>query len=210
MGYGITGMLLAAVSILAAAQELPFTPPPNIPGQSAWIPVRHQSQELNLCGPTSASMVLDYFGVAVGAREIKALSRSKTYRPGDEFTDFTPTSDLDLLRALRRLGYKWPSKSYPLNESGFWRGVWDIERSLDKGLPVLIDTTLYAGHTYVVTGYSAPNQTIIVVDPASEKPGVRAVRLADLIWIWKDGDDRDGDRWAVFSSRPRATTSASR
>jgi hypothetical protein len=133
-------------------------------------------------------MVLDYFGVAISAREIKSLSRSKTYRPDDEFTDFTDMNDLELLRALRHLGYKWRSKSYPLNESGFWRGVSDIERSLDGGLPVLIDTILYAGHTYVVAGYSVANRTIIVVDPASDKPGVRTVRLADLIWIWKDSE----------------------
>lgn len=208
------GVLCAAAAALPLAalafQDPSFTPPPNIPRQSAWIAVRHQRQELNLCAPTSASMILDYFGVSIAPRKIKALSRGNRYKDHEEFLDFTGTSNEELLLALRRLGYRWRAKGYPQTAVGFEHGVADIERSLDAGIPVLIDTVLGAEHAYVVAGYSAPKKSLYIVDPDSEAPGIRAVRLTDLIWIWKDGHDPRDVRSAVFPSHLRRTFSRAR
>ena len=51
-----------------ARTETEFTPPPNVAGQSAWIPLRHQAKT-NLCVPTSASIILDYFGQQIIPRK---------------------------------------------------------------------------------------------------------------------------------------------
>ena len=88
------------VSAGALAQVAAFTPPPNRLGQSAWISVHHRSQERNLCVPTSASIILDYFGDAISPREIKALALNKRYVPGEEFTDFSITMFRDLIKVI--------------------------------------------------------------------------------------------------------------
>ena len=82
----VLAIVLACAVLPAYAAEgdgAPFTPPPNRARQSAWIPLRHQRQELNLCAPTSASMILEYFGDSLSPREIKALSLNHAYAPGD-------------------------------------------------------------------------------------------------------------------------------
>ena len=76
-----------AVCAEAAADSPGFTPPANRAGQSAWIPLRHQPQERNLCVPSSASIILDCFGDPIAPREIKSLALHKPYRPEDTFTD---------------------------------------------------------------------------------------------------------------------------
>lgn len=202
MSNGYSWIALAAlVAAASGAADPPFAPPPNLAGQSAWIPLRHQSQELNMCVPTSASIVLDYFGDPIGPREIKTLSRKREYVPGGEFNDFTETFFPDLLAGLARRGYHWREKNYPQTNGGFDRGVTDVERSLDAGIPVIIATTLGIGHVYIVAGYWKAKGLVYVMDPGSEAPGIRAVRFSDLIWIWKDGEAPSDRRWAVFPER---------
>ena len=72
------------------AAKIEFTPPPNVVGQSAWIPLHHQAQETNLCVPTSASIILDYFGRQISPREIKELSMGREYSPDQPFSRFHP------------------------------------------------------------------------------------------------------------------------
>jgi hypothetical protein len=63
------------------AATVDFTPPPNIAGQSAWIPLRHQRQEANLCVPTSASIILDYFGEQLSPRKSRSFRWAASIRP---------------------------------------------------------------------------------------------------------------------------------
>jgi hypothetical protein len=184
-----------------------FIPPPNQPGQSAWIPLHHQFQEHNLCVPTSASMILDYFGDPISPREIKELALNKPYNPSGKLTDFSITFFHDLITGLLRRGYTWQEKDYPVNQRGFADGVADIERSLDSGLPVMIDTSPTSrgeGHTFVVAGYSVPDQLLLAIDPVRRSPGIRTVGLRELNTIWHSRAVGFNGRGAVFPQRKSA------
>jgi len=135
----ILSLLLVSAAFPAGLDDPSWTPPPNRPGLSAWIPLRHQDQEYDLCMPTSASMVLDYFGDSLAPREIKALTRGKEYKPGDIFKDFSGTDDHDLVAALARRGYRWRVKDYRIDAGGLQAGLADFERSLDAGIPATAD-----------------------------------------------------------------------
>jgi Peptidase_C39 like family len=184
-----------------AADGPRFTPPPNRAGQSAWVQLRHQHQERNLCVPTSASIILDYFGDSISPREIKELSLNKPYAPGDKFTDFSITFFRDLIAGLARRGYGWHEKTYRNDGRGLRKGLSEIERSLDAGIPVMIDTTTEGGHTFVVAGYSIPNQTLLAVDPAEPFPGIREVGFAELDGIWNSSAVGFNGRAAVYPQR---------
>ena len=198
--------IVCAACVEAAANDPQFTPPPNRAGQSAWIPLHHQYQEPDLCAPTSASIILDYFGDSTSPREIKALTRNTQYTPEERFIDFSPTSFRDLIAGLARRGYAWREKSYSNDSRGFKRGLADIERSLDGQIPVMIETSLYYGHAYVVAGYSTQDQAVFIVDPAAEYPGIRAVRFEVLGSIWHPSGSDARWRAAVFPRRrPKAS-----
>jgi hypothetical protein len=100
----------ASMVSLRAADGPGFAPPPSVAGQSAWIPLHFQHQETNLCVPTSASIILDYFGDEISPREIKELSLGKRYSPDKPFNDFTITLFRDLNDGLKRRGYAWREK----------------------------------------------------------------------------------------------------
>jgi hypothetical protein len=195
------GCAAFGVCVAAASDGPGFEPPPNRAGQSAWIPLRHQRQEPNLCVPTSASIILDYFGDSISPREIKALALNKRYAPGDDFTDFSITFFRDLIAGLARRGYAWREKTYPNNSRGLKRGLVEIERYLDARIPVMIDTTVSEGHTLVVAGYSIPNQTLLAVDPGEPFPGIRAVGFVELDGIWNSRAVGSNERGAVFPQR---------
>lgn len=187
-----------------------FSPPPNIAGQSAWLPLRYQDQESNLCVPTSASIILDYFGSQVSPRRIKELSMGRDYSPGEPFNDFTITLFRDLISGLHRIGYSWKEKDYPDNLNGLQQGLAEIEHSLDHGIPVMIDTTRIrghssgvAGHTFVVAGYSVSRQALYVVDPNITAPGTRVVGFQELESIWNSRSVKFDERAAVFPQRQR-------
>lgn len=203
----------AAVSrerAVSAASDGEFTPPPNLVGQSAWLPLRHQKQETNLCVPTSASIILDYFGRQVSPREIKELAMGRSYSPDAPFDDFTITLFRDLISGLHRIGYSWKEKDYADDRNGLRRGLVEIEHSLDDGIPVMIDTTKVrghtssvAGHTFVVAGYSAAQQVLYVVDPNLSAPGTRVVSFKELESIWNSTGVNFDKRAAVFPKRRR-------
>jgi hypothetical protein len=182
-----------------------FKPPQNIAGQSAWLSLRYKDQETNLCVPTSASIILDYFGNEVSPRQIKELSMGREYSPDEPFNDFTITLFRDLISGLRRIGYSWKEKDYPDNLNGLRQGLAEIEHSLDDGMPVMIDTTrlnghssAVAGHTFVVAGYSVPQQSLYVVDPNIPAPGTRVVGFKELESIWNSRSVNFDKRAAVF------------
>jgi len=57
--------------------------------QAPPLSISHIRQENNLCVPTSAAMVLKYFGENRSPRELKTLSRGRDYNEKVKFTDFT-------------------------------------------------------------------------------------------------------------------------
>ena len=146
----------------------------NTAGPMKCLPVFQIRQETNLCVPTSAAMVLTYYGHLHSPREIKTLASGHVYDPNDPFTDFTMTYFSSLIRGLARLGIHWSEKDYPNNEDGFADGLTEIEAQIDFGHPVLVDTGLSAsGHTFVISGYIQPERRLLVVDPDAPPPGYR-------------------------------------
>jgi hypothetical protein len=97
------------VGIVQAGQ---FTPPPDQLGKSAYIELKHQQQEKNLCVPTSAAMVMDHFGSSAVPREIKALAEGKRYDPTKDFKDFTMTLFPHLISGAAKLGFAWRMDSF--------------------------------------------------------------------------------------------------
>jgi hypothetical protein len=196
-----------AACVGGVAQDAGFTPPPNHKGQSAWIALRHQRQEANLCVPTSASIILDYFGDSISPREIKALSLHKRYTPGDTFTDFSITFFRDLIAGLAQVGYTWREEDYSDDRRGLDKGLAAVERSLDAGIPVMIDTSPgRSGHTFVVAGYSKADRALFAVDPNRPFPGTRTVGFEELDRIWTSKGVGSDVRAAVFPQRRKGGT----
>jgi len=181
-----------------------FVPPPNRVGESAWLQLDHQLQEKNLCVPTSASIILSYFGDSVSPRELKALSRDRPYRPEKPFSDFTLTMFGDLIAGLATRGYAWRKETYANNQSGFENALSTVTGSLDQRVPVMIDTTTARGeHTFVVAGYSNSQQAVYAVDPSLPAPGVRPISFTQLRKIW-NSQSVGSNRRAVIIPAPRA------
>lgn len=178
-----------------------FTPPPNQLGKSGYIALTHQRQEMNLCVPTSASMVLEYFGCPITPRELKVLSRKKKYDPTKEFKDFTFTMFNDLVFGMSKLGINWKINNYQNTRSGANSGLADIKASIDKGNPVLIDTSIYKGHTFVVCGYNNEAQDLIVIDPNIDAPGIRVISYKVVEQIWNSRCVGYNGRGAIFTDR---------
>jgi uncharacterized protein YvpB len=177
--------------------------PTNVIGRSGYIPLIHQRQEPNLCVPTSASMVLRYYGSSASPREIKTLSRGLPFDPSKPFNDYTMTYFKDLIQGVGRLGYTWQLRGYANTDAGVASGLSDIRQAIDRGNPVLIDTTLYGGHTFAVTGYDESNQTLYGIDPNISSDLMRVLRYSDVAKIWNSSGAGSSSRWAVFTEGRR-------
>ena len=187
-----------SIGVIASAQ--PFSPPANLPGKSGYIALNHQGQEKNLCVPTSASMVMELYGEKICPRALKTLSRNQVYHPDVPFNDFTATFFNNLIFGISRIGFRWRGASYPNSLSGMNSGLLEIKRSIDKGRPVLIDTHLYGGHTFVVCGYDDGIQSLIIMDPNIQDPGIRVIKYADLAAIWNSLGVGFNGRGALFTA----------
>ena len=181
--------------------ENDFVAPAMHAGQSAYLALRYQQQEKNLCVPTSAAIVLEYFGTPIAPRELKSLTRGDLSDPAKDFSDFTITLFPDLVAGLKKRGVDWSVQTYEVNDSGFRAGLEAVKRSLDSGHPVLIDTQLFGGHTFVVAGYDETRQRLIIVDPSIPKPGLRLLSYADVERVWNSSGAGFDTRAAVFTSR---------
>jgi uncharacterized protein YvpB len=180
-----------------------FTPPPNKPGKSGYIKLAHQRQETNQCVPTSASMVLQHFGYPATPRELKVLSRHQKYDPAKEFKDFTITMFNDLISGISTLGFTWQELTYRNSRAGAKNGLADIRKAIDGSNPVLIDTSLYGGHTFVVIGYDEAAQNLIIMDPAIADPGIRVISYKDIEEIWNSRGVGYNGRGGVFTASKR-------
>jgi peptidase C39-like protein len=107
----------------------------------------------------------------------------------------------DLISGLHTLGYSWEEVHYADNVNGLWQGIEQIENSLDRGIPVLIDTSTGIGHTFVVAGYSQSEQSLYVVDASLPAPGVRTVTFGELENIWNSSSVGFDKRAAAFPER---------
>lgn len=177
-----------------------FAIPVSEPGAGAYIELNHQKQETNLCVPSTASMVLGRSGRVISPREIKLLASNKRQRRNQEFDDFTATMFVDLIAGLSKIGIRWEQRTYRDNKHGFRDGLKEMKAALDKGLPVLTDTSLYGGHTFAVVGYDEAKQQIIAIDPAIDGPGLRVLAYDEFEDIWNSRGVGFNGRGAVFTT----------
>jgi len=156
-------------------------------------------QETNLCVPTSAAMVMKYFGEERSPRELKTLSRGQVYDPRAKFTDFTITFFKDLIKGISGLGYRWVEKRHENDDRGFDDGLRDIINDLKNNNPVLVDTSYFKGHTFVIAGGDTAAQKLFIVDPNIPSPGVRRLTFQEFKPVWNTPGT--GSRFLISTSR---------
>ena len=140
-----------------------------------------------LCVPTSAAMVLAFYGDPQPPRRLKALASGRSYDPKAPFTDFSMTRFQDLVRAVGGLGYSWTEQTYPDTPSGAEAGLRDIEAQLRMNRPVMVDVTLpVGGHTVVIDGVDPDTRTLLLVDPDAPAPGRRTITYEQFSTIWNE------------------------
>ena len=168
--------------------------------------VPHLRQEPMLCVPTSAAMVLAYYGDPQPPRRLKSLASGRNYDPNAPFSDYTITRFQDLVRALGGLGYVWTEKTYADTPNGAESGLREIELQLVQRRPVMVDVTLPAsGHTVVVDGFDPQSRTLFIVDPDAPAPGRRTISYDEFAAIWNE--HAYGGRFrSMIVTRPRSPT----
>ncbi len=151
------------------------------------LAVPHIAQETLLCVPTSAAVVLAYYGDRQEPRRLKALSRGRTYDPAAPFDDFSITLFSDLKRGLSTLGYDWTDIAFAETPAGYAEGLRVIEEELRAGRPVMVDITIDGlGHTVVARGFDDQKRQLYFVDPARPAPGVVTVAYDQFETLWNE------------------------
>ena len=135
----------------------------------------------NLCVAASAEMVLDYCGQKIDQKDIKRLAEGRNLKDNDKNL-YTATLFVELVRGLKKRGINWQTKSYEMNN--FNGGIKFIVSQIKNNNPVLVDTTLYGGHTLVFSGYDEKDKKIILTDPNIESPGIRILTEEEFKKIW--------------------------
>lgn len=151
------------------------------------LSVPHIAQETLLCVPTSAAMVLAFYGDPQAPRRLKALSRGRAYDPAAPFDDFTITLFADMKRGLAGQGYVWSDAAFADTPQGYVEGLKVIEDELRQGRPVLVDITANGvGHTVVVSGFDDRARRLFMVDPARPAPGKITIGYDDFAAFWNE------------------------
>ena len=199
----LTGVVMAdtagipnTIGIVSSDQ---FTPPATIPGTSEWLSVSQIHQETNLCVPTSAAMVLSFYQTPHSPRELKVWSRGENYDSSQPFNDFTITYFTDLLSGLQKHGIFWNIEHFDNDDTGYTSGLAALLKRIDLHQPVIVDTSLYTGHTFVVAGYRDAGSSLLIVDPFINAPGIREITSSDFRQIWNSSVVGSNRRAAVFT-----------
>ncbi|WP_412551969.1 C39 family peptidase [Shimia sp. MIT910701] len=208
MGCRIVFAVLLALSASWANAELGARtgeilkrklPPPTISQSLVLLDVPHVRQKPDYCVPSSASMILGYYGRPTSQTEIK--NRAESHKPKDK-QNWTFTYFVDLQKGLRTLGHRWDIRSFPKTNAGFNKGLAEIQRSLKKGRPVMIDVHQGPGHTFVLIGFDDAKQVVFIRDPNMPSSRARQLTYDQMRSNWHN--HRFGPhRTAVFSKPPK-------
>ncbi|MCG6884770.1 MAG: C39 family peptidase [Silicimonas sp.] len=133
------------------------------------------------CVPASVSMALAYYGKDVSPARLKQLAESHKH---ESQRNVWVTSWLDMQEGLRRIGAKWKIAHYSNTRAGFYEGLRDIKRSLDRKRPVLIDVDLLTGHTFVIVGYNDDEQVLYFRDPLLKDGRMRILSYWTIYENW--------------------------
>jgi len=175
-------------------------PSPIVHGQhSTLLLLKHQSQENNMCVPTSASIVLDYYGKKMSPRDLKKLAI-----PSDP--TFEGTYYPDLLKGLNTVSINWKLKLYSIDSEGFEKGLNEVISEISDGRPVLVSLDISPiGHTMVLSGYDLSLKKLFFIDPNTEYPGKATMNYDQFDRVWRD--PKYNIRSAVFTAPPTAINS---
>jgi hypothetical protein len=157
-------------------------------------------QERLLGVPTSAAIIMRYYGDEQSPRKLKKMSRGTAYVASEPFDDFSITFYRDIVKAAADLGYSWHEKAFADDEFGFQKALETIKRELQHGRPLMIDVSAPEGHTVVVSGFDETLQSIFVVDPNIAAPGRYSISYARLQSIWNEHAFRRNFRSLVITS----------
>ena len=129
-----------------------------------------------MCGPASLKIVLQYYGIDIGEKELARMTK---------WDKDLGIDDKEIESAAKSLGFKIKIK----NNSSFE----DIEKWLDKKVPVIVnwftrgrcdytDSDIADGHYSVVAGLD--NKFIYLQDPEIGK--IRKLERDDFMKVWFD------------------------
>ena len=169
------------------------------------LAVSQIQQETLLCVPTSAAMVLAYYGDPQPPRRLKVLASGGLYDPNVPFNDFSVTPYRDLVRGVQSLGYSWAEQDYPNTETGFTDGLALIESEVRNGEPVMVDVSEPQGHTVVIGGFDKPGRRLLAVDPGVDAPGQHWISYDTFETIWNERA-YGGNFRALIRTQPRTTS----
>lgn len=195
---------LAIVLVLAACVFL-FAGCASIPNagdaadQRVFLELKHQRQGTDLCVPTSASMILAYYGEDRSPNYLKSIAtKSIASRPGYVFPG---TYGKDMVSGLRKLGYRWEEGCFSTDAAGFRQGLSELKRSVRDFRPVMVglfDPPI--GHVVVLVGIDDAKRNLTFIDPNKPSPGLRTMREEDFRRNWRE--NIVNSRCAIFT-RPK-------
>ena len=170
----------------ASAESTNITRTTKRPAATKNLNVGFIRQERLLGVPTSAAIIMSFYGDLQTPRKLKNLSRGKEHNASEPFDDFSITFYRDIVKAAAVLGYNWHERSFSDDSIGFERGLASIKQEIEHGRPLMINVSAPDGHTIVVTGFDETTQSIFVVDPDVPAPGRYAITYARLQSIWNE------------------------
>jgi len=203
MRVPIATLVAALVALAASGCSANAGPAPVQSYSRTVLAVPHLGQEPMLCVPTSAAMVLAFYGDQRSPRLLKSLAAGRRYDPNAPFTDFTITLYDDITRAVGDLGYGWFQHTFPNDDTGFDDGLSLIEKELRGGHPVLVDATLPSGHTFVIRGFDSNTHQLFAVDPNEPAPGQREISFDEFKAVWNERAYGNDIR-AMIVTRPKS------
>ena len=163
------------------------------------LELTYVAQQIKLCVPACASIVLKYYGVNIDQRIIKNECNAINY--GNNRTNF-----YELIQVLRRRGFSWYEVSYRTDNDGYTHGLRDLIRNLILKRPSIItlDTTPN-DHAVVIYGIDIVENIIYLLDPMIQPPGTIQMPFNVLYKKWKS--DNAKLRFALFTNAASDTSS---
>lgn len=185
--------LLACLSCGAPKQAMP--------GKYAKLDVPRMTQDVNLCLPTSASMVLAYYGENKSQYSLKSLTGKEEL--------LSSTTFRDMIVAVKKLGYDWKADWFTCDSDGFEQGFATLKAALDAECPPILGIYIhfnnspgmykpgigepitlgrqYMGHAVVLIGYDEEEKEVLFRDPTGY---IKFCPYDELRDIWKTSDAR--------------------
>ena len=177
------------LSVCASTQTTGSTAPPNV-----FLQLKHQKQDINLCVPTAASMVLEYYGENRDPKYLKSIATP----PGSTFPG---TYMKDMVAGVRKLGYRWEQECFSTDGAGFLQGLPKLKRSVLDRRPVMVgvyDPPI--GHVVVLVGVDDAKKELTFLDSNKPYPGLWTVTEDRFRTMWRE--NIVNSRCAIIS-RPR-------